>query len=550
MRRILFLLAILVALPFTAAFLPSLQGSGGGGGGSGVAFTSVDGPYFMAASGCSDSNNGTSAATPWCTPNHALNCGDVIIAATGSYTNDFATWGTVSNCPSTTAGTTGSGGVYTAVLLCGGALQTCTINCSTAPCNSGHVGSEGSSAASACMNVNTNHWAIEGWTCTGNGTSKRGFQADACLTTTTRLGYIAFINTIVYNSAQGYDTDECGNNTASPGSGIDEFAVVGAYVQNSNNNSTCFSAVDVVAPANFDALSGTHVIFAGIFAVNNSNLTSGCSSDGEGLMFDTWDAHGYSGQGYVYDNIVTTSSWAGLQVFMQSFNASSPHIYIDHNTFYNNLVCTPFSPKTGQSEINIQAANSFSWTINTTNNIVQTGRAATPSTTSCTAQSSVHTYAMLTGTGSSVSFSTTGNFFAGEATACDGTCDTGDNVVWFNSGGPGSGNTYGTGHAANAPGFANESDMTNWQSTPSCSGDITTTQCIGWNYTNQTATSLTPIADLTPSASGTSGIGYVPPGACAANSLWPTWLNYIVYLQWSGTTLTENPGLVPMPCNV
>src|ERR1039458_10071105 len=46
----------------------------------------------------SDSNNGTSASTPWLTPNHAVNCGDVIVAAAStaySAANFYGTFGTV-----------------------------------------------------------------------------------------------------------------------------------------------------------------------------------------------------------------------------------------------------------------------------------------------------------------------------------------------------------------------------------------------------------------------------------------------------------------------
>ena len=47
--------------------------------------------YYMSPTG-SDSNNGLTAATAWATPNHAVNCGDVIIAAAGSYP-DLQRWG-------------------------------------------------------------------------------------------------------------------------------------------------------------------------------------------------------------------------------------------------------------------------------------------------------------------------------------------------------------------------------------------------------------------------------------------------------------------------
>ena len=65
--------------------------------------------YYMSPTG-SDSNNGLTAATAWATPNHAVNCGDVIIAAPGTYNGNFSSWGKVSSCPSTSGGIDGTGG--------------------------------------------------------------------------------------------------------------------------------------------------------------------------------------------------------------------------------------------------------------------------------------------------------------------------------------------------------------------------------------------------------------------------------------------------------
>src|ERR1700722_4675727 len=61
-------------------------------------------PYFIApaSGGGSDSNNGTSSGTPWLTPNHAVNCGDVLSAAAGTYAEAnfrLGNWGVVT-CPS------------------------------------------------------------------------------------------------------------------------------------------------------------------------------------------------------------------------------------------------------------------------------------------------------------------------------------------------------------------------------------------------------------------------------------------------------------------
>lgn len=524
--------------------MPVPHGGGLSSGGGSVPFTALH-TFFISPTGNDTTGNGT-AGNPWASPNHASVCGDVYVAASGTYNGDFSSWGAVSNCPSTTGGIDGTGGIYTANVICAGNVQTCVINCATAQCNSGHQGSGGRSATSAAMNVNASHWSIQGFGCNGNGAGHRCFQADACLTTSTIIGYIAFINDVAFNTGQGYDTDDCGYGVTAPGNGVDEFAVVGSIAENANSDTICLAAVDIVAPANLDSLAGTHDIFAQVFAWNNSNLQSGCSSDGEAFMFDTWDAHAYSGQGYVFSNYAWTSSWVALQVFMQSNNSSAPNIIIDHNTFFDNEVCTPFASKDGTSEINLQAANSFPWSITTTNNIAQTGRAKTPSSTACNT-TNFFTYAMLTATGSSVTFSTTGNWFKGLATGCDGTCDAGDNVVWFNSGGPGTGNTY------SATALNNTADLlANWNGAPSCSSFTNVTACMGWNYASQTATSLTPVSDLAPTNSTalSAGVGSIQPGPCAPNARWPTWLKGIVYLQWNGTSLTENAGLVQKPCNV
>src|SRR5882672_5577412 len=102
--------AIFVSLPPDPAQsqLP-MTGAGGGfgaptGGGGNTLFSlpTGDSVHFMSPTG-SDAANGLTPATAWASPNHALNCGDVIIAAAGDYSasQGFHSFGTVSNCPST-----------------------------------------------------------------------------------------------------------------------------------------------------------------------------------------------------------------------------------------------------------------------------------------------------------------------------------------------------------------------------------------------------------------------------------------------------------------
>ena len=151
-----------------SAYAPS------GGGGGNVVFTPTQ-LYYMAASGSSDSYDGkeathtTGTTGPWASPNHAVNCGDAIVAAPGTYNGNFSAWGTVSNCPSSTGGLAASpGGVYFAILVCGGSdlspSNGCYINCATGTC-SGNPG--------AGMSIPANYWAVEGWTINGNGSALR-----------------------------------------------------------------------------------------------------------------------------------------------------------------------------------------------------------------------------------------------------------------------------------------------------------------------------------------------------------------------------------------
>jgi hypothetical protein len=85
--------------------------------------------YYISPTG-NDSNDGLTPATAWRTAFHPVVCGDVVIVQPGTYNaGQFSRlFGVVSNCPSTTGGIDGAGGIYFAVLLCGGSdLMSCKI---------------------------------------------------------------------------------------------------------------------------------------------------------------------------------------------------------------------------------------------------------------------------------------------------------------------------------------------------------------------------------------------------------------------------------------
>ncbi len=494
--------------------------------------------YYMSPSG-SDTNSGASASSPWLTPNHSqLVCGDLIVAAAGSYAGQAITT-TPTGCPSPpgAGGIDGNGGIYAVVLLCGGAS---VGDCYT----TGNAGASGG-GPNASFQVTANYWAIEGWRASpGTGGGNISFAVNACdiglaNSGTKQTHHVAFINDISYNSDQGFTPDECAENHNVPGNGGDYIAVVGSIAENSNTYSYCVAAIDIVAPSAVDSVAGTHIFIDGNFVWNNAT-SSGCSSDEEGMMFDTWDAHGYSQQGVISNNMVWTNYRFGLNIFQQSFNPATPTIKVYNNTFYHNNVGSSAAGDLG--DINIQDNSGYNTIV--TNNVSRTFQANSPG-------GGGSIYALLVGNGVNghlviIGGSGTQNIFKGLATSCDGSsCDSSDNVVAFN------GQSYGTNTYVD-PAFTNATDLiSNRNGAPNCSGFTNVTACMGYDATTGTLTTPSVISDLTPTASGMTGKGYQRPSmTCAPNADFPTWLKGLVYLHWTGTQVEQLPGLVSVPCGM
>lgn len=571
-----------------------------------AAFTALH-IYYMSPTG-SDSNGGTSASSPWASPNHSgLVCGDVIIAAPGTYTAFSANGLTVtsqpSDCPSTSGGIDGAGGIYFVTVICGGNVGSCVIDTSA---NEGR----------AVVYIQADNWAFEGWAFTsttlGNGGSD-GFMVSPC-NNHAIYHHIAAINDISYHNNQAFADVGCAPES---GYGIDYFAVVGDIAQNANDDPICLAAIDDVAPRNSDTNPGTHVIFDGNFAMANINPTCG-SSDGESYMFDTWDDNGYKGTGVIENNIGYDSADMNLQIFQQKNESSSPTIPVFNNTFYHSGACAPWNTYAAGG-MNIELDGGFPWNVQVYNNIDYEDLATSKPGSACGSSAGSGggiIYALLSGSTYSgapgsmiVNLGGTGiqNVFKSSAITCVDNCDSGNNIRAGNGFGLGT-NTY------ENPTFANTTDLLDNQvGVPSCSSYTNTTACMGWDYATQAAASDSTIGDLDASASGTSGKGYQPPGACGDETtltgasisgttltfssysgeplqigaqlsgtgmtaqtivtagsgtswtvnnsqtvssetmgatLYPYWLKGIVYLQWDGTNLWEYSGLVNKPCGL
>ena len=479
--------------------------------------------YFMAPGG-SDSNSGADAAHAWATPNHAVKCGDVIIAAAGAYTAaNYGTnhWGAVSNCPSTSGGIDGAGGVYFAVVLCAGSLGACTVN--------------GGSAEA--FRVDQSNWAVEGFQGTQNPTGNSGCFIGTSETSGATRHHIAFINDMAVNcDSQGFAT----YSWTSPASGVDQTAVVGAITYNASpsTGSPCASGISIIPYNGSDASGGTHIFVAGNFGYKNINAPSGatCNTDGEGLIFDSWACGSFKYQAAAEQNVWWANGSAGFEAYPN--HASCPsgsdiaQVYVFGNTSYGNNQDTHHTGGgEGELYLNQLYPVSGSTIYNVTGNIFAATMAKAGQATVYGASGYVNNAVTspVSASGNYIWQSNPGTRFTAGGPNTDvyvnGTRNT---TSW-----PFGANTY-----AN-PGFANPSALPT--GAPNCAGYANTTDCMNAGYGVYAA--------LTPSG-GASGYGYKPPGPCAPDPYFPPWLKGIVYLRWDGAALTEASGLVTKPCGL
>jgi hypothetical protein len=257
--------------------------------------------------GGSDSNNGLSANAPWLTPNHSVKCGDVLIAAAGTYASASfynGQWGNVS-CPS--------------------ANDVAWVKCAT-PFDCG---------ISDAIFISASYWGIQGFRLSSN--------SDTCLNiapnfngSRVEVHHIIVANNIVgpcgfdgISSVAGYKTQ--------PTIGADYLAYLGNIAYNTGGeSSTCAAALSFWVPIPYDSEPGTHLYMAGNFAWGN---TSNCG-DGEGIIFDTFDGvegsstqPPYAYQAVAENNMTVFNSGPGIQVDLNQ-NGSGSHapIYFMHNT--------------------------------------------------------------------------------------------------------------------------------------------------------------------------------------------------------------------------
>jgi hypothetical protein len=283
--------------------------------------------YYLAtaADGGSDSNNGLSTGSPWLSPKHAVNCGDVILAAasTAYVAQNFqgTNWGTV----------TCAAGNNVAWLKCV-TFDACKI-----------IVTDGSTWG---MVVTRSYWGVQGWEITITEDSGAGpgcFTAAPYYQIYAEVHHIIFANNVVNgcSGGGGFVSDNGGSTSY----GVDYFAIVGNISYNAANGSTgCYSGIDTYQPRQSDSLPGTHIYIAGNFSWGNFDpnpCSGGAPSDGEGIIIDTPDgtytfATPYAAQIVIDNNILVANGGRGFEVYQNSAGSAHAAIYARHNTIWGN----------------------------------------------------------------------------------------------------------------------------------------------------------------------------------------------------------------------
>jgi hypothetical protein len=296
--------------------------------------------YYLSPAG-SDSNSGESSSLPWLSPDHVVNCGDVIVAApSSSYSAaNFYTgkWGTV----------TCAAGNNVAWLQCA-TFDGCKIQATTSP----------------GMWVDESYWGVQGWEITTSASDTYGscFVAQPNYDSPTEIHHIIFADDIANGCSQG------GFMVVNHGPvGVDYLAIVGSIAYNAAQGSaSCASGISIYQPIQSDALPGTHIYVAGDFSYGNvepSVCNGGPPTDGGGIIFNSFDGSQdhispYSPQAVAYNNILVNNGAKGLEVNNNSAGSYHSAIWLSQNTSWGNLT-DPNQTWLGCAEVSVYKASNI-----------------------------------------------------------------------------------------------------------------------------------------------------------------------------------------------
>jgi len=279
--------------------------------------------YYLAPvqNGGNDSNSGLSPDKPWLSPNHPVNCGDVIIAeASDLYIgwNFEFDWGVVT-CPAKN--------------------NVAWLKCATFDACKVVENNTGS------FTVDHSYWGVEGF----EVDASPGSQDIGCFTAAPNYANPVEIHHIVFanNIANGCQSGGFGSFNQNAQASVDYLAIIGNIAYNAAQSSReCYSGISIYQPIESDTLPGTHIYVAGNFSWGNvepASCASAKPTDGEGIIFDTFDGHHgnlpspYSGQAVADNNMLLVNGGRGLEI--GGNNVGIPPfatIYARNNTMWGN----------------------------------------------------------------------------------------------------------------------------------------------------------------------------------------------------------------------
>lgn len=419
--------------------------------------------YYLAPSslGGSDSNNGLSASSPWLSPNHSLNCGDVILATPSTAYNsaNFSQWGNV----------TCSAGNNVAWLACS-TFDGCKIT------------------SGSGMVVDNSFWGVRGWEVTSTATYAPCFGAAPSYSKPTEIHHIIFANNVA-NGCNSGGIISYNDGTAS----VDYLTIIGNVVYSGAQGSVqCYSGISVYEPIQSDSAAGTHIYVAGNVSYGNlepATCAGGTAPGADGIIFDTFDGSQagfktpYSAGAVAENNILLGSNGNGIAVQNNSAGSAHSPITLRYNTSWGNNAGS--STQTALcSEILINVGDS----IDEYGNIAATNRATGCGSTTVTA------FNVFDG-------STSDTVAANVAYTANGTNTT----TW------GSGSfSFGSNVTGQNPNFPNAAEP----GAPNCSGAANAVACMAQ-----------VVANFTPTNSAVVGYGYTKPNSTPKyDALFPQWL--------------------------
>jgi hypothetical protein len=306
--------------------------------------------YFLApaSAGGSDSNNGTSTSTPWLTPNHNVNCGDILLAAAGNYPTFAFDWGTVSGC-----GTGSSASVAWVKCI---TFDACKI----------------SSSSQHAVAINSSNWGLQGFEVTTSSAASAGCFIIVPPSSSTSIHHVILANNIANGCQNG------GFSAIYNGSAATDYIV---YVGNiaydaAQQGPGCASGFNIVNPHAFDSLPGTHMYESGNFSFSNvdgSNCGGSVATDGEGFILDSIFTNGYTQQMVIKNNIGIGNGGRCIEVYKNNSGSGAP-TFVQNNTCWDNNIQLSQTPGGSLGEIFLYQSSNSAFT----RNLAMTGQANGP----------------------------------------------------------------------------------------------------------------------------------------------------------------------------